>query len=67
MCSAMRATPAAVLQRDDYEFWLALLLSRTTRRLVVVDPPYQQTDERARIVGDLAGTMRTSAHRVTVI
>ena len=46
---AMRGTPAAVHERDAYEFWLAMLPPRTPRGVVVVDPPYEQTDERARI------------------
>lgn len=64
---AMRDTPAAVHQRDAYELWLALLPTRTPRGLVVVDPPYEQTDERARITATLAAAMRKWAHGVTVI
>ena len=45
---AMRGTPAAVHERDAYELWLALLPPRTPRGVVVVDPPYEQTDERER-------------------
>ncbi|MFN4020361.1 MAG: 23S rRNA (adenine(2030)-N(6))-methyltransferase RlmJ [Erythrobacter sp.] len=65
--SAMRGTPAAVHQRDAYELWLALLPTRTPRGLVVVDPPYEQTDERARITATLAAAHRKWAHGVTVI
>ena len=65
--SAMRGTPAAVHERDAYELWLALLPTRTPRGLVVVDPPYEQTDERARITATLAAAMRKWAHGVTVI
>lgn len=43
---AMRGTTAAVHVRDAYEFWLAMLPTRTPRGVVVVDPPYEQTDER---------------------
>jgi 23S rRNA (adenine2030-N6)-methyltransferase len=65
--SAMRGTPAAVHQRDAYELWLALLPTRTPRGMVVVDPPYEQTDERARITATLAAAHRKWAHGVTVI
>lgn len=64
---AMRGTSAAVHQRDAYELWLALLPTRTPRGLVVVDPPYEQTDERARITATLAAASRKWAHGVTVI
>ncbi|MEN7536059.1 23S rRNA (adenine(2030)-N(6))-methyltransferase RlmJ [Aurantiacibacter flavus] len=64
---AMRGTPAAVHQRDAYELWLALLPTRTPRGVVVVDPPYEQTDERARITTTLAAAHRKWAHGVTVI
>lgn len=65
--AAMRGLPAAVHQRDAYELWLALLPTRTPRGLVVVDPPYEQTDERARITATLAAAQRKWAHGVTVI
>ncbi len=64
---AMRGTPAAVHQRDAYELWLAMLPTRTPRGLVVVDPPYEQTDERARITATLAAAHRKWAHGVTAI
>jgi 23S rRNA (adenine2030-N6)-methyltransferase len=64
---AMRSTPAAVHERDAYELWLALLPTRTARGVVVVDPPYEQTDERARITATLAAAHRKWAHGVTVI
>jgi 23S rRNA (adenine2030-N6)-methyltransferase len=64
---AMRGTPAAVHERDAYEFWLAMLPPRTPRGVVVVDPPYEQTDERARITATLAAAHRKWAHGVTVI
>ena len=64
---AMRGTAAAVHQRDAYEFWLAMLPPRTPRGVVVVDPPYEQTDERARIIASLAAAHRKWAHGVTVI
>jgi 23S rRNA (adenine2030-N6)-methyltransferase len=64
---AMRGTPAAIHERDAYELWLALLPTRTPRGLVVVDPPYEQTDERARITATLAAAHRKWAHGVTVI
>jgi 23S rRNA (adenine2030-N6)-methyltransferase len=64
---AMRGTPAAVHERDAYELWLALLPTRTPRGVVVVDPPYEQTDERARITATLAAAHRKWAHGVTVI
>ena len=35
--------------------------------VVVVDPPYEQTDERARITATLAAAQRKWAHGVTVI
>ncbi|MFM6932235.1 MAG: 23S rRNA (adenine(2030)-N(6))-methyltransferase RlmJ [Novosphingobium sp.] len=63
----MRGTGAAVHQRDAYEFWLAMLPTRTPRGVVVVDPPYEQTDERARITATLAAAYRKWAHGVTVI
>ena len=65
--TAMRGTTAAVHERDAYELWLALLPTRTPRGVVVVDPPYEQTDERARIVTTLAAAQRKWAHGVTVI
>lgn len=64
---AMRGTPAAVHERDAYELWLAMLPTRTPRGVVVVDPPYEQTDERARIAASLAAAHRKWAHGVTVI
>ena len=64
---AMRGTPAAVHERDAYELWLAMLPPRTARGVVVVDPPYEQTDERDRITATLAAAMRKWAHGVTVI
>jgi 23S rRNA (adenine2030-N6)-methyltransferase len=64
---AMRGTPAAVHERDAYELWLALLPTRSPRGLVVVDPPYEQTDERARITTTLAAAHRKWAHGVTAI
>jgi 23S rRNA (adenine2030-N6)-methyltransferase len=64
---AMRGTPAAVHERDAYELWLAMLPTRSPRGVVVVDPPYEQTDERARITATLAAAMRKWAHGVTVI
>ena len=65
--SAMRGTPSAVHERDAYELWLAMLPTRTGRGVVVVDPPYEQTDERARITATLAAAHRKWAHGVTVI
>ncbi len=65
--SAMRGTSAAVHERDAYELWLAMLPPRTPRGVVVVDPPYEQTDERARITVALAAACRKWAHGVTVI
>jgi 23S rRNA (adenine2030-N6)-methyltransferase len=64
---AMRGSPAAVHQRDAYELWLALLPTRTARGVVVVDPPYEQTDERDRITATLAAAHRKWAHGVTVV
>ncbi len=64
---AMRGTPAAVHARDAYELWLAMVPTRTARGVVVVDPPYEQTDERARITATLAAAHRKWAHGVTVI
>ena len=64
---AMRGTPAAIHQRDAYELWLAMLPPRTPRGVVVVDPPYEQTDERARVTATLAAAHRKWAHGVTVI
>lgn len=64
---AMRGTPAAVHERDAYELWLALLPTKTPRGVVVVDPPYEQTDERQRISATLAAAHRKWAHGVTVI
>ncbi|MFN3990178.1 MAG: 23S rRNA (adenine(2030)-N(6))-methyltransferase RlmJ [Erythrobacter sp.] len=65
--AAMRGTPAAVHQRDAYELWLALLPTRTARGLVVVDPPYEQTGERAQITATLIAAHRKWAHGVTAI
>lgn len=63
----MRDTSAAVHERDAYELWLAMVPPRTPRGVVVVDPPYEQTDERARITATLAAAHRKWAHGVTVI
>ncbi|RYD49947.1 MAG: 23S rRNA (adenine(2030)-N(6))-methyltransferase RlmJ [Sphingomonadales bacterium] len=63
----MRDTTAAVHERDAYEFWLAMLPPRTPRGVVLVDPPYEQPDERARITATLAVAHRKWAHGVTVI
>jgi 23S rRNA (adenine2030-N6)-methyltransferase len=63
----MRGTTAAVHERDAYEVWLAMLPPRTPRGVVVVDPPYEQTDERARITATLAAAHRKWSHGVTVI
>jgi 23S rRNA (adenine2030-N6)-methyltransferase len=60
---AMRDTPAAVHQRDAYELWLAMVPPRTPRGVVVVDPPYEQTDERNRITATLAAAQRKGARR----
>jgi 23S rRNA (adenine2030-N6)-methyltransferase len=65
--SAMRGTSAAVHERDAYEFWLAMVPPRTARGVVVVDPPYEQPDERARITATLAAAHRKWTHGVTVI
>lgn len=64
---AMRDIPAAVHERDAYELWLAMLPTRTPRGVVLVDPPYEQTDERAHITATLAAAHRKWAHGVTVI
>jgi len=64
---AMRGTSAAVHERDAYEFWLAMLPPRTPRGVVVVDPPYEQPDERERITATLSAACRKWAHGVTVI
>lgn len=63
----MRDTSAAVHERDAYELWLAMVPPRTPRGVVVVDPPYEQADERARITATLAAAHRKWAHGVTVI
>lgn len=63
----MRGTSAAVHERDAYELWLAMLPTRTPRGVVVVDPPYEQTDERERITATLAAAHRKWGHGVTVI
>lgn len=63
----MRGTSAAVHERDAYELWLAMVPPRTPRGVVLVDPPYEQTDERARITTTLATAYRKWAHGVTVI
>ncbi len=65
--STMRGTQAAVHERDAYELWLAMLPTRTPRGVVVVDPPYEQTDERGLISATLAKAHRKWAHGVTVI
>lgn len=65
--AAMRDTSAAVHQRDAYELWLAMVPPRTPRGIVVVDPPYEQQDERTRITATLAAAYRKWAHGVTVI
>ena len=67
---AMRGTEAAVHERDGYEFWLAMLptsaTTGTARGLVVVDPPYEQPDERAQLAATLAAACRKWAHGVTM-
>ncbi len=63
----MRGTAAAVHERDAYELWLAMVPPRTARGVVLVDPPFEQTDERARITATLAAAHRKWSHGVTVI
>ncbi len=63
----MRDTSAAVHARDAYELWLAMVPPRTARGVVVVDPPFEQTDERERITATLAAAHRKWAHGVTMI
>jgi 23S rRNA (adenine2030-N6)-methyltransferase len=63
----MRGTLAAVHERDAYELWLAMVPPRTARGVVVVDPPYEQLDERARITATLSAAQRKWSHGVTVI
>ncbi len=63
----MRDTSAAVHERDAYELWLAMLPPRTARGVVVVDPPYEQRDERPRITAALGAAYRKWATGVTVI
>ncbi|MES2336821.1 MAG: 23S rRNA (adenine(2030)-N(6))-methyltransferase RlmJ [Pseudomonadota bacterium] len=63
----MRDTSAAVHERDAYELWLAMVPPRTARGVVLVDPPYEQPDERARITATLAAAHRKWAHGVTAI
>jgi 23S rRNA (adenine2030-N6)-methyltransferase len=63
----MRDTSAAVHERDAYELWLAALPPRTARGVVVVDPPYEQPDDRARITATLTAAYRKWAHGVTMI
>ncbi|RUN75366.1 23S rRNA (adenine(2030)-N(6))-methyltransferase RlmJ [Sphingomonas sp. TF3] len=63
----MRGTSAAVHERDAYELWLAMLPPRTARGVVLVDPPFEQTDERDRITATLGAAHRKWAHGVTVI
>ena len=65
--AVMRDTAGAVHERDAYELWLAMLPPRTARGVVLVDPPYEQPDERARITATLAAAYRKWAHGVTVI
>jgi len=65
--AVMRDTSAAVHERDAYELWLAMLPPRTARGVVVVDPPYEQLDDRDRITATLAAAHRKWAHGVTVI
>lgn len=65
--AAMHKGPAAIHTRDAYELWLAMLPTATPRGVVVVDPPYEQTDERARITATLKAAHRKWAHGVTVI
>lgn len=64
---AMRDTRAAVHERDAYELWLAMVPPRTARGVVVVDPPYEQLDERKRITATLAAAHRKWAHGVQAI
>lgn len=64
---SMRDTSAAVHERDAYEFWRAMVPPRTARGVVIVDPPYEQTDERARLTATLAAAYPKWAHGVTVI
>lgn len=64
---AMRGSGAAVHERDAYELWLAMVPPRTSRGVVVVDPPYEQPDERDRITAALATAHRKWAHGVTAI
>lgn len=63
----MRGSSVAVHERDAYELWLAMLPPRTPRGVVLIDPPFEQTDERERITATLAAAHRKWAHGVTVI
>jgi 23S rRNA (adenine2030-N6)-methyltransferase len=65
--TAMKDTPAAIHRRDAYELWLALLPTRSPRGVVVVDPPYEATDERQTITATLAAAHRKWAHGVSMI
>ena len=56
-----------VLLLAGWTVWLAMVPPRTTRGVVVIDPPYEQTKERARITATLAAAHRKWAHGVTVI
>ncbi len=64
----MRGThPPPCMSATPTSFGWRCCRPRTARGVVVVDPPYEQPDERARITATLAAAHRKWAHGVTVI
>lgn len=54
-------------ERDAYEIWQALTPTATARGLIVVDPPFEKTDEFDSLAKTLAAVHRKWAHGVTMI
>lgn len=54
-------------QRDGYELWLAMTPTKTARGLVLVDPPYEKTDEYDRLAETLIAAHKKWAHGITAI
>lgn len=54
-------------ERDAYEVWQALTPTATPRGLVVVDPPFEKTDEFQKLAQTLEAVHRKWSHGVTMI
>ena len=64
---ALHGLPARIHARDAYEIWPALLPFDTPRGLVLVDPPYEQTDELEQLLQAMALSHRRWSHGIVAI